>query len=140
MKTPHVVIDTNVLLAAMRSRLGASFRLLSLVDSGKFETSVSVALVLEYEAALMRNVPLLNKQEINDMLDYLCGISRHQTPFYLWRPLLRDPNDDMVVEAAVEGGCDRIVTFNSRDFAGAEQFGIRVVTPREFLVEIGELE
>lgn len=71
---------------------------------------------------------------------YLCKISRHQTPFYLWRPFLRDPNDDMVVEAAVTGGCDSIVTFNSRDFAGVEQFGIRVMTPREFLFEIGELE
>ena len=88
----------------------------------------------------MRNVPLLSKDEINDLLDYLCKISRHQTPFYLWRPLLRDPSDDMVVEAAVAGGCDSIVTFNSRDFAGVEQFGIRVMTPREFLVEIGELE
>ena len=71
---------------------------------------------------------------------YLCKISRHQTRFYLWRPLLRDQNDDMVVEAAVTGGCDSIVTFNSRDFAGVEQIGIRVMTPREFLFEIGELE
>ena len=124
----------------MRSRLGASFRPLSLIDSGKFETSISVALLLEYEEVLMRNVPLLDNHEINDLLDYLCKIPRHQTPFYLWRPLLRDPNDDMVVEAAVAGGCDSIVTFNGRDFAGVEQFGIRVMTPREFLFEIGELE
>ena len=96
--------------------------------------------MLEYEEVLTRNVPLLNKLEINDLLDYLCKTSRHQTPFYLWRPLLRDPNDDMVVEAAVAGGCDRIVTFNGRDFAGVEQFGIRVMTPGEFLVEIGESE
>ena len=134
------LIDTNVLLAAMRSRLGASFRLLSLVDSGKFDTSISVALLLEYEEVLMRNVPLLNKHEINDLLDYLCKVSRHQTPFYLWRPFLRDPNDDMVVEAAVTGGCDSIVTFNSRDFAGVEQFGIGVMTPREFIIEIAQLE
>lgn len=140
MKKRHVVIDTNVLLSAMRSRLGASFRLLSLVDSGKFETSISVALLLEYEEVLLRNVPLLSKHEVEDLLDYLCAITHHQTPFYLWRPLLRDPNDDMVVEVAVAGGCDCIVTFNGRDFAGVEKFGIRVITPREFLIEIGELK
>ena len=75
---------------------------------------------------------------------FMHALSRYReytkTPFYLWRPFLRDPNDDMVVEAAVTGGCDSIVTFNSRDFAGVEQFRIRVMTPREFLFEFGELE
>ena len=138
MMVPHVVIDTNVLLSAMRSRLGASYRLLSLFDTGTFEMSISVSLVLEYEDVLMRNVPLLNENEVTDLLNYLCEIANRQTIFYLWRPVLRDPNDDLVLEVAVAGGCDCIVTFNVRDFAGAEQFGIRIVKPRDFLVEIGE--
>ena len=143
MEKPHVVIDTNVLLAGMRSRLGASFRLLSLVDSGRFDISISASLLLEYEDVLMRNVPLLSENEVNDVLDvldYLCEIANRQTIFFLWRPVLRDPNDDLVLEVAVAGGCDCIVTFNGRDFAGAERFGLRVMKPREFLVEIGELE
>ena len=57
--------------------------------------------------------------------------------FYLWRPVLSDPGDDHVLEAAVAGGCDGILTYNQRDFAGAERFGVRVITPKEFLFEIG---
>ena len=104
MEKPHVVIDTNVLLAGMRSRLGASFRLLSLVDSGRFDISISASLLLEYEDVLMRNVPLLSENEVNDVLDYLCEIANRQTIFFLWRPVLRDPNDDLVLEVAVAGG------------------------------------
>ncbi len=140
MERQHIVIDTNVLLAGLRSRSGASFRLLSLVDSGRFDISISVSLVLEYEDVLLRNVPLLDENEVSDLLDYLCAIANRQTIFYLWRPTLRDPNDDLVLEVAVAGGCDCIVTFNTRDFVGAERFGIRVMKPREFLVEIGDLK
>lgn len=140
MERQHIVIDTNVLLAGLRSRSGASFRLLSLFDSGRFDISISVSLVLEYEDVLLRNVPLLDENEVSDLLDYLCAIANRQTIFYLWRPALRDPNDDLVLEVAVAGGCDCIVTFNTRDFVGAEQFGIRVMKPREFLVEIGDLK
>jgi predicted nucleic acid-binding protein len=58
--------------------------------------------------------------------------------FFLWRPLLKDPKDDMVLEVAVAAGCTRIVTFNGKDFAGAQRFGIKVLTPQAFLAEIGE--
>ena len=139
MQVPHIVIDTNVVIAAMRSRLGTSFKLLSLIDSQKFEISVSVALVLEYESALMRSVPLIDENDVEVLLDYICEIANHQRTFYLWRPILRDPSDDLVVEVAIAGECDSIVTFNRRDFDGAQQFGIRVMNPREFLVQIGEL-
>ena len=140
MAVPHIIVDTNVLLTAMRSRLGASYKLLSLLDSGKFKISISVSLLLEYEDVLMRNAPLLGENDISDVLDYFCDVANKQTVFYLWRPVLRDPNDDLVLEVAVAGGCDAIVTFNGRDFAGAERFGVRVMTPREFLCEIGELK
>ncbi len=134
------MLDTNVLVAALRSRHGSSFKVLSLVGTGKFETSVSVPLVLEYEDALMRDVRRpITMRDVGDLLDYVCSVSNRQEVFYLWRPTLRDPKDDLVLEVAVAAGCECIVTFNQRDFAGAERFGLRVMPPSEFLLEIGEL-
>ena len=136
-----IVIDTNVLIAALRSRRGASFRLLSLLGRNLFEISVSVPLVLEYEEAakrISREVGLTHR-DIDDLLDYLCGVGDRRQVFFLWRPFLKDPGDEMVLELAVEAGCDYVVTYNVRDFAGAERFGVRVVKPQEFLRLIGEI-
>jgi putative PIN family toxin of toxin-antitoxin system len=138
---PQIVIDTSVLISALRSRQGASYRLLSLLGSGKFAVSLSVPVLLEYEQVAKRlvgQIPL-TEADIDDILDYVCQIAGHQRVFYLWRPFLKDPEDDMVLELAVAANCGYVVTFNTRDFAGAEQFGIRIVTPREFLQLIGEL-
>lgn len=103
--------------------------------------SVSVALVLEYEEVLLRQRSEvgLAEQDIGDILDYVCSVGGRQEIFFLWRPYLRDPKDDMVLELAVAAGCDAVVTFNRADFRGIERFGLRTLTPREFLVEIGEL-
>jgi len=141
MSAPLVVLDTNVLVAAVRSRRGASFRLLSLVGSSKFEISLSVPLVLEYEDALLRQVPALalTQHDVRDLVDYLCFIGHRQNIFFLWRPQLRDPKDDLVLELAVAAGCDSIVTFNQRDFAGASSFGIEILRPSELLSAIGEI-
>jgi hypothetical protein len=76
---------------------------------------------------------------IDDILDYLCTVGDRRSIFFLWRPLLKDPKDDMVLELAVEAECESIVTYNQRDFAGADRFGVRIVTPREFLQERGLL-
>lgn len=76
--------------------------------------------------------------DIDDVLDYMCRVGNRRQIFFLWRPYLKDPRDDHVLELAVEANCDFIVTHNVRDFAGAERFGIRVVRPREFLRIIGE--
>jgi putative PIN family toxin of toxin-antitoxin system len=137
--TPRLVLDTNVLVAALRSNRGASFRLLSEVDSGRFQICVSVPLVLEYEAALFRHASSigLSRRDVNDVLDYLCSVAHRQPIFFLWRPRLRDPNDDMVLEAAVAANCRYIVTFDKRDFGSSRTFSLRVVTPREFLQAIG---
>ena len=138
---PRILIDTSVLTSALRSRQGASYRLLSLLGSGKFAVSLSVPLLLEYEQVAKRlvgQIPL-TETDIDDILDYFCQMAGHQRVFYLWRPFLKDPEDDMVLELAVAANCGYVVTFNTRDFAGAEQFGIRIVTPREFLQLIGEL-
>ena len=136
---PNVVLDTNVLVAGTRSRRGASYRLLASVGTGRFDISVSVALVLEYEDVLARHSPWLSAAELADLLDFICQVARRQNVFYLWRPTLRDPKDDHVLEVAVAGACDGIVTFNKKDFAGAERFGLRVMSPQVLLSEIGAL-
>lgn len=135
---PRVVIDTNVLYSGLRSRNGASFQLLEAVGTGLFEIAVSVPLVLEYEEVLKKKARSLGltHAEVGDVLDYLCSVADKRQIYFLWRPYLKDTNDDMVLELAVEAQCDRIVTFNKKDFAGTEQFGIRAVTPGEFLKEL----
>ncbi len=130
-----VIFDTNVLVAATRSRRGASFALLSRVGGRDFQIAVSVPLVLEYEYALLnhRKENRLSEAEIGAILDYLCSTAERQEIFFLWRPGLRDPKDDMVLELAVAAEADAIITHNLRDFAGASNFGVEVVRPQEFL-------
>ncbi len=113
--------------------------LLSLVGTGKFDVVLSVPLVLEYELVAKRvldDTPL-TEEDIEAIIDYLCLVGRPQRVFYLWRPFLKDPSDDMVLELAVAAGGATIVTFNLRDFKGAEQFGVEVMTPQMFLRKIG---
>jgi putative PIN family toxin of toxin-antitoxin system len=136
-----IVIDTNVLVAALRSRRGASFKLVSVLPSDEFSIAISVPLVLEYEDALKRlESPAITEQDIGNFVDFLCKIGHHQEIFFLWRPFLPDPSDDHVLEVAVAAGCDAIVTYNKRDFKGIERFGLRVLDPREFLSEIGVIK
>jgi putative PIN family toxin of toxin-antitoxin system len=139
MPVPCVVLDTNVLVAALRSRCGASFQVLSAVGQHRFEIVVSVALVLEYEEVLERHrmAAGLEGSDVKDLLDYLCAVGRQQTVFFLWRPCLRDPDDDHLLELAVAGECDGIVSFNVRAFAGIERFGLWVETAGDFLKRIG---
>jgi predicted nucleic acid-binding protein len=136
---PTVVLDTNVLEAAVRSRLGASFAVLSRVGTGSFDIALSVPLVIEYEAVLMRQTDRLGQRATvsADIIDYLCAAGKRQSIYFLWRPCLPDPRDDMVLELAVAAGCDAIVTHNRRDFVPARQFGVRIVTPAHFLAWIG---
>ena len=133
----RVVLDTNVLVAALKSRNGASFQLLRMVGPGApFRPSLSVPLVLEYEMALRRAVGAEDAR-IEPVLDYLCQVADLREIYFLWRPFLRDPGDEMVLEVAVGAQPSRIVTHNVRDFEGVEEkFGIRVVTPGEFLTEV----
>ena len=141
MKTYQIVIDTNVFVSALRSNRGASYKLFRLLGSKKFEVSISVPLVLEYEKVAKEIIETisLSFSDIDDVIDYICTTSRHQKIFYLWRPFLNDPKDDMVLELAVSARCDYIVTYNRKDFQGSADFGIGVITAREFLKRIGEL-
>lgn len=138
----EVVLDTNVLVAGLRSRRGAAARLLSLVGTGRFGINVSVPLVLEYEAVLLRpelQIPI-PAGVIDDVLDYHCAVARQHEIFFLWRPQLKDAGDDMILELAVKAGCQYIITYNERDFAGCERFGISAVTPGAFLRHIGDYD
>jgi putative PIN family toxin of toxin-antitoxin system len=138
---PRIVLDTNVLVSALRSRNGASFRLLSIIDTEKFELAISVPLVLEYEASAKKQSREtgLSSADIDSILNYICSIAKHYRIHYLWRPFLRDPKDDMVLELAVVSNAKYIVTFNTADFKGIEKFGLQVIKPRDFLKEIGEI-
>jgi predicted nucleic acid-binding protein len=136
---PNIILDTNILVAAQKSRSGASQKVLSLVGSGAFDVTVSIPLVLEYEDVLKRAMLGLglDDRDVGELLDYLCDVAFHCKVFYLWRPYLSDPKNDMVLEVAVAGRCSTIVTFNERDFHGVEQFGIDVMRPGAFLRRIG---
>ena len=139
----HAVLDTNVLVAALRSCDGASYRLLSLIGRHpRLRIHLTVPLVVEYEATAKRHAEELGLtvKDVDVVLDYLCSVADLHEVYFLWRPLLRDPRDDMVLQAAVTAGSPRIITFNKRHFAGAEQFGIVLLTPAEFLKELGELK
>ena len=135
----RIVLDTNILVAALKSRNGASYQILRMVGpDAPFQPSLSVPLVLEYEMALRRALGAEDAR-IDPVLDYLCQVSDLREIYFLWRPFLRDPGDEMVLEAAVGAQASRIVTHNVRDFEGVEaKFGIRVVTPGEFLMEVRE--
>jgi len=134
----RVVLDTNVLIAALRSRRGRSNRLLSLAGADRFGLVISVPLVLEYEDAALRQIDALiyTTDEVREIIDFLCWAGETTSIYYLWRPFLPDPKDDLVLEAAVAGRCDTIVTFNQRDFKGVDKFGIQVRTPGAFLEEL----
>jgi putative PIN family toxin of toxin-antitoxin system len=138
---PNIIIDTNVINSALRSKCGASSKLLSLIGTGLFEIHLSVPLVLEYEDVLLRkNMSLpVTQKVIADVIDSLCALGQHHEIHFLWRPYLRDPKDEFVLELAVASGCEYIITYNAKDFIGAEEFGIKAVTPKEFLQEIGEI-
>ena len=136
-KLIKVIIDTNVLVAALRSRDGASFKLLSLIDSGLFGLGVTVPLLFEYEDVIKREHLGINNTSAEAVLDYFCAVASHHQVFFMWRPYLRDAKDDLVLEAAVAADATHIVTFNTRDFEGIERFGIQAVWPADFLSRIG---
>jgi putative PIN family toxin of toxin-antitoxin system len=141
MPLPQIVIDTNVIVAGLSSRRGSSFQLLILIGTGQFDINLSVPLVLEYTDVLLRELPnlYLSREEVDDLIDFYCSVGIPHEIFFLWRPFLRDPKDDMVLELAVKAGCQSIITYNTRDFAGVEQFGLSLLEPSEFLRLIGKL-
>jgi putative PIN family toxin of toxin-antitoxin system len=129
------VIDTNILVAALRSNLGSAYKLLSQLHSIEAQVIVSTPLVLEYEDVLTRPglIPGITREDAGDVIDYLVSISVECRVHFLWRPFLPDPKDDMVLELALAGGAEYIISFNKRDFPNVEEPGVRVLSPSEFL-------
>lgn len=138
----QIVLDTNVIIAALRSRNGASFEILRLIGENmaqdNFQINLSVPLVLEYETVihLHRNALGLTRNDVEALVGYLCGVANQHEIYYLWRPYLPDPKDDMVLEVAVAAQVDYIVTHNVKDFKGSEIFGVIAIAPASFLTKI----
>jgi putative PIN family toxin of toxin-antitoxin system len=128
------VLDTNVVVAGMRSPNGASAFLLRAARTGRITMLANVALALEYEAICRRAEHIaaagLSSAEVEIFITAVVAMSEPVESHFMWRPQLRDPDDELVLEAAVNGRADVIVTFNQRDFGRASNlFGVEVVTP-----------
>lgn len=134
--TDRIVIDTNVLVSAAKSRNGASFALVSSLPHSRFQICLSVTLYAEWQAVLTRPEHLPPGTDVEAALDftrYLASIAHLQDIHFLWRPFLRDPNDDMVLECAIASGASTIITHNLKDFARAASLGVQAKTPAHFL-------
>lgn len=126
------------MFAGLYSINGASYQVLQALKSRKIEPVISVALVFEYEDVLKRNSRKLGLtfNDIDYFLDNVCRLSHFQKIHYLWRPFLPDPQDDHVLELAVASQVNNITTFNAKDFKGVEQFGVKIISPKQLLEEI----
>jgi putative PIN family toxin of toxin-antitoxin system len=139
----RLVVDTDVVVAALRSPSGASAALLVLLLQERATMLLSVALALEYEAisviAEHRLVTRARLRDVENMIDALVAISEPVEVHYRWQPQLSDAGDEMILEAAVNGQADAIVTFNRRDYGAApSHFGIAILSPAEALRRIRE--
>ena len=137
----NIVIDTNVLVAGMRSRRGTSFRLLQLIGDERLAIHISVPVALEYEDVLKREFmdSRISQPEVDVFLDYLFSMAQLvEAPFHL-RPALRDPDDDRILELAARVNAT-IITFNIRDFLGSEAYGVKAQRPLDLLRLLGEAE
>lgn len=137
----RIVLDTDVVVAAFRSRDGASAALLGLLAEGRGTMLVSVALALEYEAVCGRPEHIraagLDRAELDAHLEALISMAEAVGLFFRWRPRLRDPEDEMVLDVAINGRADWLVTFNRQDYGNAPaEFGIEVLSPREALLRM----
>jgi putative PIN family toxin of toxin-antitoxin system len=131
-----VVLDTSILVAAARSRTGASFAVVSAIPSPQFQSCLSVGLYSEWQEVLTREEnlpPGRTAEDARRFLRYLASQSHLQEIHFLWRPFLADADDDMVLELAFAAGCRYVVTHNVKDFHGSEQLGVAAIAPGDFL-------
>lgn len=129
------MIDTNVLIAALRSSSGASYQILLAADRGDFQMALSVPLLAEYDDVSTRpdSGIAIPAAAVDAIIRRIAMVAHKQQIYFLWRPLLPDPKDDMVLELAIASGASHIVTFNRRDLRLASQFGIVVLPPSDFI-------
>ena len=134
--TMRMTLDTSVLVAAARSRNGASFKLVSMLPTPEIEIALTVPLYTEWQAVMTRpeNLPPgATAEDARAFLRYLASIAHLQEVHFLWRPFSRDPDDDMIVECAVSSGCEYIVTHNAKDFRRVEELNVQVIAPADLL-------
>jgi len=134
-----IVVDTNVLIAAARSSEGVSFRFMDMVLQGRFEVQISTPLLLEYEEILERTT-VLQSDQIALLLSRIYDISVCHDIYYLFRGILPDDDDVMVLEVAIKSNAQYIVTYNIRDFKATTAYGISAITPKDILHLIGVLQ
>jgi putative PIN family toxin of toxin-antitoxin system len=141
-KILRVVLDTNVLAAALRSKRGASYQLISLLFANKFKIALSLPLYMEYLDVLLRPAVKpagISDADILDFIDEILLQAQTQNIYFLWRPWLKDEKDDMILELAIASNAHYIVTFNLKDFRNIELFGIEAVAPKDFLDLVSNL-
>ncbi len=138
MKGNAIIMVTDVLFAGLYSSTGASFQILRLLDDRKIKPIISTTLLFEYEDVLKREQTILelSHKQVDIILDNICALSKFQEIYFLWRPYLKDPKDDHVLEVAVAAKTEIIVTHNLKDFKGVEKFGIKAITPGNYLEAI----
>ncbi len=143
LKIYQVILDTNILVAALRSIHGASYRLIQLLQHNdeRWQINVSTAIILEYESVLKREIHRQDKDMsvIDKFIDDLVSAANRYSIFYLLRPYLKDADDDFILELAFSSSADYIVTYNTGNFKRAKNFGVHTITPKEFLQKIGEI-
>ena len=133
----RIVVDTNVVVSGLYSSRGASHQILRIIPDEKFKMLVSVPLFFEYESVLKRGKFGLTAKEVDNILNVIAKFAEKVEPYFLWRPFLVDPNDDMLLELAVAGGADAIISFNKKDFSEVEnKFGIKIMSTKEFYEEV----
>jgi putative PIN family toxin of toxin-antitoxin system len=137
----RIVLDTSVVVAALRSRLGAGNAVLRLVASGRLVALATPPLFLEYEEVLLRPEQRLahglTPHEVEDFLAEFAALMEPVELHFRWRPQSPDSSDEMVIEAAVNGRADAVVTYNIRHFLlPCRRFGVPVLTPAELLKKV----
>ncbi len=135
MKDNIIIMDTNILFSGLYSSTGASYQILRLLNAKKIKPVISTTLLFEYEDVLKREqtVLKLSHKQVDIVLDNICALSKFQEIYFLWRPYLKDPKDDHVLEVAVASKTKTIVTHNIKDFKGVGKFGIKAITPGNYL-------
>jgi len=138
MHDDNIIMDTNILFAGLYSSTGASFQILRLLNARKIKPVISTTLLFEYEDVLKREQTVLNltHKQVDIVLDNICALCKFQKIYFLWRPYLKDPKDDHVLEVAVASKTKTIVTHNIKDFKGIGKFGIKAITPGNYLEAI----
>ena len=109
--------------------------LLNAMSEGKVDYAIFAALIFEYEDVLKRpdNKLVFTETEIDEILDSIVALGSHHSSYFLWRPFLKNPKDDMILELAVVSESDRIVTHNTNDFNGSTKLGVKAIKPLDYL-------